>query len=117
MFVRIFYALAIVLFIGFYHFFSQFLVYVCIFIICKYVDLYVNGIYFTYKFRLDTRRAFEDGTYPIKVNIHNRKTNTNRDLTFYKRANRLSATKRIIKLSGLTDSSIIVLERLQGGGF
>ena len=52
---------------------------------------------FTYKFRLDTRRAYEDGTYPIKVNIHNRKTNTNRDLTFYKRANRLSATKKDYK--------------------
>ena len=49
---------------------------------------------FTYKFRLDGRRKFDDGTYPIKVNIHNVKTNTNRDYSFYSRANRLSATKK-----------------------
>lgn len=49
---------------------------------------------FTYKFRLDGRRKFDDGTYPIKVNIHNIKTNVNRDYSFYSRANRLSATKK-----------------------
>ncbi len=49
---------------------------------------------FTYKFRLDGRRKFDDGTYPIKVNIHNVKTNINRDYSFYSRADRLSATKK-----------------------
>ena len=41
---------------------------------------------FTFKFRLDGRRKFDDGTYPIKVNIHTQKTNVNRDCSFYSRA-------------------------------
>ena len=48
---------------------------------------------FTYKFRLDGRRKFEDGTYPIKVNIHNATTNVNRDYSFYNKSHSLKATK------------------------
>jgi len=48
---------------------------------------------FTFKFRLDGRREFEDGTYPIKVNVHNLATNTNRDYSFTDKYNKLNATK------------------------
>ena len=48
---------------------------------------------FTYKFRLDGRRKLKDGTYPIKVNIHNLATNVNRDYSFTYTFDRLSATK------------------------
>ena len=49
---------------------------------------------FTFKFRLDGRRQFEDGTYPIKVNVHNLATNTNRDYSFTDKYNKLNATKK-----------------------
>ena len=52
---------------------------------------------FKYKFRLDGRRKLDDGTYPIKVNIHHIPTNINRDYALHKsgyaKLRKLSATK------------------------
>ena len=66
---------------------------------------------FTFKFRLDGRREFEDGTYPIKVNVHNLATNTNRDYSFTDKYNKLNATKKILKVFGRIDLSITISMR------
>ena len=52
---------------------------------------------FKFKFRLDKRRKLDDGTYPIKVNIHTVSTNTNRDFSLSTRLQKFNCSERDFK--------------------
>jgi integrase len=52
---------------------------------------------FKFKFRLDKRRKLDDGTYPIKVNIHTVSSNTNRDFSLSTRLQKFNCSERDFK--------------------